>query len=106
MYVNVVLCRNGSRFPLCLRISRTTEEDIKEVISVATKASEFKICQPIFVHDIDKSIERALDSLSRGAESIRFTVENETIDVVKLLAKLPLENTPIFFHFSFISIGG
>ncbi|WP_374506298.1 methylmalonyl-CoA mutase subunit beta [Flavobacterium sp.] len=80
------------------------KEDIKEVISVATKASEFKICQPIFVHDIDKSIERALDSLSRGAESIRFTVENETIDVVKLLAKLPLENTPIFFHFSFISI--
>ena len=80
------------------------KEDIKEVISVATKASEFKICQNIFVHDIDKSIERALDSLKRGAESIRFTIEDETVDVAKLLAKLPLENTPIFFHLNFISI--
>ena len=80
------------------------KEDVKDVISVATKASEFKICQNIFVHDIDKSIERALDSLKRGAESIRFTIEDETVDVAKLLAKLPLENTPIFFHLNFISI--
>jgi methylmalonyl-CoA mutase len=40
------------------------KEDVKEGISIATKASEFKICQNIFVHDIDKSIERALDSLN------------------------------------------
>lgn len=80
------------------------KEDVKEVISVTTKASEFKICQNIFVHDINKSIERALDSLARGAESIRFTIENETIAVEKLLEKLPLESTPIFFHLNFISI--
>jgi methylmalonyl-CoA mutase len=79
------------------------KEDIKEVLSVATKASEFKICQNIFVHDLNKSVERALDSLSRGAESIRFTIEDETVDVAKLLEKLPLGDTPIFFHLSFIS---
>ena len=80
------------------------KEDVKEVISVPTKASEFKICQNIFVHDINKSIERALDSLARGAESIRFTIEDETIAIEKLLEKLPLESTPIFFHLNFISI--
>jgi methylmalonyl-CoA mutase len=80
------------------------KEDVKEVVSVATKASEFKICQNIFVHDLNKSIERAFDSLSRGAESIRFTIEDETIDVGKLLEKLPLGDTPIFFHLSFLSI--
>ena len=80
------------------------KEDVKEVISVNTPESEFKICQNIFVHDVNKSIERALDSLNRGAESIRFTIEYETIDLEKLLEKLPLENTPIFFHFNFISI--
>ena len=80
------------------------KEDVKEVISVTTKASEFKICQNIFVHDINKSIERALDSLNRGAESIRFTIEDETVDVIKLLEKLPLENIPVFFHLHFISI--
>jgi methylmalonyl-CoA mutase len=56
------------------------KEDLKEVISVATKASEFKICQTIFVHDINKSIARALDSLNRGAESLCFTIEDEKID--------------------------
>ena len=80
------------------------KEDVKEVISVTTKASEFKICQNIFIHDINKSIERALDSLARGAESIRFTIEDETIAIEKLLEKLPLESTPIFFHLNFISI--
>ena len=80
------------------------KEDVKKVISVPTKASEFKICQNIFVHDINKSIERALDSLARGAESIRFTIEDETIAIEKLLEKLPLESTPIFFHLNFISI--
>lgn len=80
------------------------KEDVKEIISVNTKASEFKICQNIFVHDINKSIERALDSLARGAESIRFTIEDETIAIEKLLEKLPLESTPIFFHLNFISI--
>jgi methylmalonyl-CoA mutase len=80
------------------------KEDVKEIISVTTKASEFKICQNIFVHDINKSIERALDSLARGAESIRFTIEDETVAIEKLLEKLPLESTPIFFHLNFISI--
>jgi methylmalonyl-CoA mutase len=80
------------------------KEDVKEVISVNTKASEFKICQNIFVHDLNKSIERALDSLSRGAESIRFTIEDETVDVAKLLEKLPLGDISVFFHLSFISI--
>lgn len=80
------------------------KEDVKEVISVTTKASEFKICQNIFVHDINKSIERALDSLARGAESIRFTIEDETVDVAKLLEKLPLGDISVFFHLSFISI--
>ena len=80
------------------------KEDVKKVISVPTKASEFKICQNIFVHDINKSIERALDSLARGAESIRFSIEDETIAIEKLLEKLPLESTPIFFHLNFISI--
>lgn len=79
-------------------------DEFQNKISVVTKASEFKICQNIFVYDLDKSIARALETLSRGAESIRFTIEDETIDVTKLLEKLPLESTPIYFNLSFISI--
>ena len=64
----------------------------------------FTICQNIFVYDLEKSIERALDTINRGAESIRFTIENENIDVVKLLEKLPLETLPVYFNLQFLSV--
>lgn len=80
------------------------KDDVTKTFSVPTKAPEFKICQNIFVFDIEKSIERALESLNRGAESLRFTIENEAINVQHLLEKLPLENTPVYFHLSFFSI--
>ncbi len=80
------------------------KDDVTKTFSVPTKASEFKICQNIFVFDIEKSIERALESLNRGAESLRFTIENEAINVEHLLEKLPLKNTAVYFHLSFFSI--
>ena len=80
------------------------QDDLQDILPVNTNASEFKICQNIFVYDLEKSIERALESISRGAESIRFSIEDETIDVAKLLEKLPLESVTIYFNLDFISI--
>lgn len=80
------------------------KDEFSKHYPVVTKASGFKICQNIYVFDIEKSIERALDSVSRGAESLRFTVEEDTIDIEKLLAKLPLDKVVVYFHFNFISI--
>lgn len=72
--------------------------------SNTNSAEEFKICQNIFVYDLEKSADRALETLSRGAESIRFTIEDEAIDVEKLVAKLPLANTSVYFNLHFLSI--
>ena len=80
------------------------QDDLQDILPVKTNATEFKICQNIFVYDLEKSIERALESISRGAESIRFSIENEKIDVEKLLEKLPLESCAIYFNLDFISI--
>ncbi len=74
------------------------------VTDVATKATEFKIGQSIFVFDLDKSIANALDSVNRGAESLVFTIENENTDIEKLLNNLPLESVSIHFHLQFLSI--
>lgn len=63
----------------------------------------FSICQNIFVHDLDKSVRRALETLNRGAESIRFTIEDETLDIAKLLEKLPLESSVIYLNLNFIA---
>ncbi|MES2851920.1 MAG: methylmalonyl-CoA mutase subunit beta [Bacteroidota bacterium] len=80
------------------------KDEFSKAFSVTTKATNFKICQNIFVYDIEKSIERALDSLSRGADSLRFTIENESIDVTNLLEQLPLEKVIVYFNLGFISI--
>jgi len=79
-------------------------DEFTKAADVNTKASEFEICQNIFVFDIEKSVERALDTLNRGADSLRFTIESDTIDVAKLLEKLPLENMAVYFNFKFFSI--
>jgi methylmalonyl-CoA mutase len=53
------------------------------------------------VFDIDKSIRRALDTITRPKV---YAFEDSGIDVARLLEKLPIETTPVYFHFNFISI--
>jgi methylmalonyl-CoA mutase len=79
-------------------------DEFKGVAAVHTYASQFKICQNIFVHDLAKSNLRAIDSIHRGAESIRFSIKNETVDVAKLLENIPLEKVTIYFNLAFLSI--
>ena len=79
-------------------------DEFKGVAAVHTKASEFRICQNIFVHDLKKSNLRAIDSINRGAESIRFTITNENVAVAKLLENLPLEKLTIYFNLAFLSV--
>ncbi len=79
-------------------------DEFKGSFSSNTKATAFKICQNIFVHDLTKSNLRALDSIARGAESLRFTIINEQTDVEKLLENLPLEKLTIYFNLGFLSI--
>ena len=73
-------------------------------LNIKTPEHPFSILQNIFVHDVKKSNERALDTLNRGAESVRFTIENETVSVEELMQNLPLGNTPYFFYLPFLSI--
>ena len=80
------------------------DDDLPKNLPINPTAKGFKICQNIFVYDLEKSIERALESIERGAESIIFTIENENIDVAKLLERLPLETCEIYFNLDFISV--
>lgn len=72
-------------------------------LNANTKATQFQICQNIFVHDLEKSNLRAIDSINRGAESIRFTIEDEKIELAKLLQNIDLEKITIYFNLSFLS---
>lgn len=81
-----------------------TAEDHQNNFDINTKASRFKITQNIFVYDIVKSNRRAVDSINRGAESLRFTIQEETIDLGKLLENIPLDKTVIYFSLGFLSV--
>lgn len=71
-------------------------DEFEKKYHIKAPKNAFAILQNIFVHDVKKSNERAIDALNRGAEEIRFTIENETIDFEKLLENLPNSNTYIF----------
>lgn len=78
------------------------DED-KVTNAVETEASNFKIVQEIFVHDVEKSINRVNDVLSRGAESIRFIIENENTDIVSLLNGIKSNVNSIYIQLLFLS---
>ena len=78
--------------------------DETEKLAASSVTNPFSICQDIFVHDLEKSIYRANDSINRGAESLRFSIANDTIDIAKLLENLPLEKIPVYLNLAFLSI--
>lgn len=79
-------------------------EESNSNFAINSPKETFKILQNIFVHDVKKSNERAINTLNRGAESIRFTIENETISIESLMQNLPLEKTAYYFYLPFLSI--
>lgn len=79
------------------------DETLSNISTVAPK-KPFTIIQNIFVHDVRKSNARALDTLHRGAESIRFTFENDSVSMEQLMQNLPLQNITYYFHLPFLSI--
>jgi methylmalonyl-CoA mutase len=54
-------------------------EDFPEISN--TKATQWDICQTIFVADVQKSNRKAIDALKRGAESIKFIIPSTDISV-------------------------
>ena len=79
-------------------------DEFETPFHLKTEATNFKICQNIFVFDEKKSLKKALKSLNCGAESLRFTIENDTVNIIQVLEKLPLESTIIYLNFNFFSI--
>ena len=77
-------------------------DETPESLYSNSKNVPFEICQNIFVFDVEKSIRRSLETLQRGAESLRFTIEDKTIDTEKLLETLPIGKTVVYFNLQFL----
>ncbi|MEO8517272.1 MAG: methylmalonyl-CoA mutase subunit beta [Flavobacterium sp.] len=79
------------------------KDEAVKPFEIGTEVSHFKIVQNIFVFDVEKSIRKANDSIARGAESIRFTIENEEIDITKLLSEIDFNTIPVYLNLKFLS---
>ncbi|TGD59192.1 methylmalonyl-CoA mutase subunit beta [Flavobacterium humi] len=78
-------------------------DEAPKPLEVRTEASSFSIIQDIFVFDVEKSIRKANNALDRGAESIRFTIENEQTDIAKLLSGIDFGKIPVYLNLKFLS---
>lgn len=65
--------------------------------------SQWRICQIIFVQNLEVSNSRALDAINRGAESIKFIIPEETLSVEKLLKNIDTSKVLLFFELHFLS---
>ncbi|WP_445712880.1 methylmalonyl-CoA mutase subunit beta [Flavobacterium sp.] len=91
--------------PEGIKVKPFYHNDESEInLNAIIPSDPFAIVQNIFVHDIQKSNSRAIDTLKRGAESIRFTIENETFSIDDLMQNLPLEKVIYYFNLPFLSI--
>jgi len=70
--------------------------------TINTKASQWNICQSIFVANTTKSNSKAIDALKRGAESIKFILPTSDISINDLLKNIDLASTPIHFELQFL----
>jgi methylmalonyl-CoA mutase len=79
-------------------------DEFKESFSISTtKATQWKICQSIFVSDVKKSNKKALNAIERGAESIKFIIPNETISIQNLIENINSASTQLYFELQFLS---
>lgn len=79
-------------------------DEFKEPPKISsTKATQWHICQSIFVADVKKSNEKALNAIERGAESIKFIIPSETISIECLIEGIDLSSNILYFEFQFLS---
>jgi methylmalonyl-CoA mutase len=69
----------------------------------STQATKWNICQSIYVFDINKSNKKAIEAISKGAESIKFIIPNENISISNLIENIDIRETSLYFELEFIS---
>lgn len=67
-----------------------------------SKATEWKICQTIFVANTQMSNAKAIDALKRGAESLKFIISSNDVSFNDLTKEIDLTTTPVYLELQFI----
>ena len=76
-------------------------DEFKNEFSKESYPNHWYIGQSIFVHDVSRSNEKALDIINRGAESIKFIIPNKDIAINDLLQNIDT-NIVLYFELQFL----
>ena len=76
-------------------------ESLPDVSS--SNAAHWKICQAIVVSEAKAANLKAIDAINRGAETILFNIESETISAEDLLKNIDLDKIPVDVKCNFLS---
>ncbi|APY10498.1 methylmalonyl-CoA mutase [Seonamhaeicola sp. S2-3] len=68
-----------------------------------TKATNWKICETIFVANTEKSNLKSINALNKGADSIKFIIPSKDVSIESLLKNIHLTSTEIHFELQFLS---
>ncbi|WP_299390020.1 methylmalonyl-CoA mutase subunit beta [uncultured Gelidibacter sp.] len=68
-----------------------------------TKATDWQICQAIYVANVEKSNLKAVNAIARGAESITFILPSEAIVIKDLLVNINLTKVTVYLECQFLS---
>ncbi|PKQ45203.1 methylmalonyl-CoA mutase subunit beta [Confluentibacter flavum] len=79
-------------------------DDVTELPEASnTKATHWRICETIFVADVNKSNLKALKAIKKGADSIKFIIPNPSVSIEALLKNMDTTVTPIHLELQFLS---
>tara|TARA_R110000868_G_scaffold91140_3_gene252843 strand:+ start:4723 stop:6093 length:1371 start_codon:yes stop_codon:yes gene_type:complete len=78
-------------------------EDIFENNTIPRLSNSWLIAQAVFAANAEMANKKALKALSKGAESIVFTIPSEDTEIETLLKNINLKTTILYFDFQFLS---
>ena len=79
-----------------------TKEDVNIENTPNTKATSWKICQTIFIADVKRSNEKAIELLNKGVDAIKFIIPSKDVSIEELLKDIS-NNVTLYFELQFIS---
>ena len=77
-------------------------DEFNKGFTTISNPKTWSICQSIFVHDTQLSNKKAIDALARGAESIKFIIQNNNTSIDELLQNIDLNTITLFFEIQFL----
>ena len=73
-------------------------DEFSNDFNTISNPESWTISQSIFVHDTQLSNKKAIDAISRGAESIKFVIQNSSVSIEELLLNIDRDKTVVFFE--------